>query len=134
MAAESFLYISENGHFVFYWYHGQIPKKYFCLLLVFWISILPQNKHKMQMTKIWLLLSLPKSVKHGNFENRLNTSLYKTSKTEVFFLTAGVFKSCSLPSYPLRKMSFCYHIRGIVSELVTSAINLVEMNSCFLNS
>ena len=29
MAAESFLYISENGHFVFYWYHGQIPKNIF---------------------------------------------------------------------------------------------------------
>lgn len=39
---------------------------------------------------------------------------------------AGVFKRRSFPSYPLRKKSLCYQIRGSVSGSATSAINLAE--------
>ena len=133
MAAESFLYISENGHFVF-WYHGQIPKNIFVSSWYFELA---------SYLKINIKCKWQKFDFYYHFQSQLNMAILETGWTHLyikhqrqsyFFLTAGVFKSCSLPSYPIRKMSFCYHIRGSVSELVTSAINVVEMNSCFLNS
>ena len=52
--------------------------------------------------------------------------LHKSPKKRYFYLTAGIFKRHSSPSYPLRKKSSRYQIRGSVSGPATSALNLVE--------
>ena len=98
MAAESFLYISENGHFVF-WYHGQIPKNIFVSSWYFELA---------SYLKINIKCKWQKFDFYYHFQSQLNmailetgwTHLYIKHQRQLFFSDSRCFQKLFSPLLP----------------------------------